>query len=172
MGVVAVCGVHLQLDTKAIAIQFFSSSMSTYFALLLLIAGSLFSCSATTVETKKLALKELSPTVTPPVTSLTSGEKLNGYLGGVIYRDKLCKDPLIVTFTILNSCFSLNKKTSTFRTANSTSVTSTYYKDALCTVLDEEYSYTLPKRNCTSRTERFISPTGNWIRDTPGYRAR
>ena len=163
---------HLQLDTKAIAIQFFSSSMSTYFALLILIAGSLFSCSATTLETKKLALKELSPNVTPPVTSLTSGEKLNGYLGAVLYRDKLCKDPFIVTFTILNSCFSSNKKTSSFRTANSTSVTIKDYKDALCTVLDEEFTSTLSERNCTSRFESFFSPTGNWITGSPGYRKR
>ena len=163
---------HLQLDIKAIAIQFFSSSMSTYFALLILIAGSLFSCSATTLETKKLALKELSPTVTPPVTSLTSGEKLNGYLGSVIYLDQLCKDPFIVSFTILNSCFSANKKTSHFHTATSTSVTSKYYKDALCTVLDEESTDTLPERNCTSQLERFFSPTGNWITGSPGYRRR
>jgi hypothetical protein len=169
---VAVCGVHLQSDTKAIAIQFFSSSMSTYFALLILIAGSLFSCSATTLETKKLALKELSQTVTPPVISLTSGEKLNGYFGNILYRDKLCKDPFIVRFTILNSCFSGDKKTSRFYTANSTTLTSTYYKDTLCTVLDEEFTSTLSARNCSSGISRFISPTGNWITDSPGFRAR
>jgi hypothetical protein len=150
--------------------------MSTYFALLILIAGSLFSCSATASETKKLALKELSPTVTAPVTSLTSGEKLNGYYGSVIYLDKLCKDPFIVFFRSLNSCYSTNKKTSSMLTANSTTVTSTNYKDALCTVLkeDEESTFTiaLKERNCTSRLLRFISPTGNWITDSPGFRKR
>ena len=168
------CSLHhkwIQLNTRTIdrdLTHLFFFSMSPSLAVLILLVGSIFSSSASILETKKLVLNELSPTksligspVTSPVKSQTLLATLTGYVAFVTFSDSLCSTPILATFQLLNRCFRSDVNEYRLITATSSTVDIATYTDALCK-LDEKAklsTYTDSVCDGSSKQIIFVSPT-------------
>ena len=152
-----------------------SSVMSYFLAVCILLIGHLFSSSATSLKTIKLASEESSQnqslTATPigsSVTTLNSNITklelaiLTGYVVDVTYTDSLCSTFSFTQQQVLNKCFRLGATKYRYITATSLLVGYYTYTDAQCTLGMESAFNFYSSKVCTGSRMTFISETSDF----------
>ena len=148
--------------------------MSSFLAVCILLIGHLFSSSATSLKTIKLASEESSQaqalTASPigfSVTTLNSNitklVNLNGYVYDVVYTDSLCSTFALAELQVLNICFRFSATKYKFITASSALVTYNTYTDAQCTLGGSNTIHVYESKVCSGQRRTFISETSNFI---------
>ena len=151
-----------------------SSAMSSFLAVCILLVGHLFSSSATSLKTIKLASEESSQaqalTASPigfSVTTLNSNitklVNLNGYVYDVVYTDSVCSTFALAELQVLNICFRFSATKYKFITASSALVTYNTYTDAQCTLGGSNTIHVYESKVCSGQRRTFISETSNFI---------
>ena len=122
-----------------------SSVMSSSLTICILLIGYLFSSSATSFKTTKLASEESSRThsltasptgssVTTLNSNITKLANLNGYIVDVLYKTAACDTPIYAYLQALNTCFHEGPSLYSFVVATTSSVTYATFTDSKCSM--------------------------------------
>ena len=144
--------------------------MSSFLAVCILLIGHLFSSSATSLKTIKLASVESSQnqslTASPIGSSVTTLDSniiklanLDGYVVDVYFTDSSCSTISYATQQILNQCFRYSATQYKYITATSTLVTKNTYTDAKCTLGGSNILNVYESRKCNAKKMIFLTDT-------------
>lgn len=150
-----------------------SSVMSSSLTICILLIGYLFSSSATSFKTTKLASEESSRThsltasptwssVTTLNSNITKLANLNGYVIDVTYKTTECNTPIYAYVHALNTCSRQGPSLYSFIVATTSSVTYATFTDSQCTMgiqLVNTKSYVDGVCGYSSSKATFISET-------------
>ena len=149
--------------------------MSYFLAVCILLIGHLFSSSATSLKTIKLASEESSQnqslTATPIGSSVTAFNSnitklelaiLAGYVVDVTYTDSLCSTFSFTQQQVLNKCFRLGATKYRYITATSLLVGYYTYTDAQCTLGMQSTVNYYTNKVCSGSRMTFISETSDF----------
>ena len=144
------------------------------FAVCILLIGHLFSSSATSLKTIKLASScrtksltafQIGSSVTALNSNITKLELTNlvRYVVDVTYTDSLCST-FSFAIQVLNKCFRDSEK---YIIATSTAVLYVSYTDAQCTLGKESIPYSYTSKVCSGSRMTFISETSDFTTTVP-----
>ena len=148
--------------------------MSSFLAVCILLIGHLFSSSATSPKTIKLAAEESSQSqsltasqigssVTTLDSNITKLANLNGYVYDVVYTDSSCSTFALAELQVLNICFRFSATKYKFITASSSLVTYNTYTDAQCKLGGSNTIHVYESKVCSEQRVTSISETSNFI---------
>ena len=148
--------------------------MSYFLAVCILLIGHLFSSSATSLKTIKLASEESSQnqslTATPIGSSVTAFNSnitklelaiLAGYVVDAVYTDSSCSTFSFAIQQVLNKCFRDSEKYA-YIVATSTTVLHSTYTDAQCTLGMQSTVNYYTNKVCSGSRMTFISETSDF----------
>ena len=142
--------------------------MSSFLAVCILLVGHLFSSSATSLKTIKLASEESSQaksliaspigsSVTTLDSNITKLANLDGYVVDVRYTDSSCSTFSFAEQQVLNKCFRYSATQYKYITATSTLVTKNTYTDAKCTLGGSNILNVYESKVCNAKKIIFIA---------------
>ena len=147
--------------------------MSSFLAVCILLIGHLFSSSATSLKTIKLASEESSQaksltasqigsSATTLDSNITKLANLDGYVVDVTYTDSSCSTFSFAQQQVLNKCFRYSETKYKYITAAAMLVSYFTFTDAQC-LLGMESSFNFYTSNvCSGSRMTFISETINF----------
>lgn len=101
------------------------------------------------------------------VTHLGVRDALEGYKVTRLFTYNGCKEAIRVYGVILKTCLSTGIGGVIF-TANSTSTSTTYYRDSKCASFSEVYVYSL-RKGCEYYVEEYVSSDLSFLSESPAF---